>query len=330
MRADAATSRGGRRLALAVGITTLLLSGFSLARAAASCTNAAVPGSAELQLMVDGKQRSALVHVPPGLPPGGRVPLVLALHGFGGSGAQMERYSGFSRVADRYGFLVAYPSSEGLSWNSTGSAELPDDVQFIGKLITYLGQTTCMDPDRVFATGVSNGGGMVALAGCELSAQIAAVAPLAGGYDGQPACRPARPLSVLEIHGTADPVAPYFGRRGRRTANGLPPYVNGWVQRDGCAPSPTVRRLAPRTTSYRWRGCASGVSVEHIRIRGGRHQWPGATPPDPGPPATICAACTIWSFLSGLRTGARAWPTSGGAGLPGDTSGRPGAESEPR
>lgn len=267
--------------------------------------------------MVGATQRFALVHVPPGLPTGRRLALVLALHGAGGSGPQMERYSGFSRVADGGGFVVVYPSSEGSSWNSTGAANLPDDVRFLGTLITDLEQSMCIDPERVFATGVSNGGGMVAIAGCELSEQIDAIAPVAGGYQGQPACRPSHPLSVLEIHGTADPVVPYFGRHGRRTSDRLPPYVNGWVRRDGCSSTAAVSRLAPRTTWYRWGGCASRVRVQHIKIQGGRHQWPGATPPDPGPRATICAECTIWRFFSRLPSGTRSWSTSGGAGLPG-------------
>jgi polyhydroxybutyrate depolymerase len=136
------------------------------------------------------------------------------------------------------------------------------------------------------------------LLGCEDSAQIAAIAPVAGGYGGQPRCHPARPVSVLEIHGTADRVVPYFGKAGRPTANGLPPFVNGWVRRDRCRSAATPQAIAPRTTLFTFSRCAAGVTVEHNRIRSGRHQWPGATPPDPGPPATICASCTVWRFFT--------------------------------
>jgi polyhydroxybutyrate depolymerase len=123
----------------------------------------------------------------------------------------------------------------------------------------------------------------------------------------------ARPVSVLEIHGTSDQVVPYFGRGGRPTVDGVPPFVNGWVKRDACRSAQSPRRLAVRTTLYRWTACAGGVSVEHIQIQAGRHQWPGATPPDPGPPATICTACTVWSFFSGLGGGQRSFPPTGGA-----------------
>jgi polyhydroxybutyrate depolymerase len=259
-------------------------------------------------LLVGARERTALVHVPAGIPAGRRAALVLALHGVGGNGAQMERYSGFSRVADNAGFVVAYPSSSGPFWNSTASRKLPDDVHFLSQLITYLQQRLCLEAGRVYAAGVSNGGGMVALAGCALSTRLSGFASVAGGYDGQPACRPARPESVLEIHGTADQIVPYFGAGGHPTSDGLPPFVERWVSRDRCVGRPAVTRPATRTTSLRWRRCAAGVQVKHIRIAGGRHQWPGATPPDPGPRSTFCAACTIWSFFSRLRTGPRSWP----------------------
>jgi polyhydroxybutyrate depolymerase len=277
------------------------------ARAASGCTTAPAPGSHLLALTVDGTQRTALVHVPPGTPAGRRLPLVLALHGFGGSGLRMEPYSGFSAVANSDGFLVAYPSSAGRYWNSTAAPGLPKDARFIAELIDLLEQTQCVDSRRVFATGVSNGGSMVALAGCELSSRIAAIAPVAGDYSHQPACRPAQPLSVLEIHGTADQVVPYFGTRALRTADGLPPFVNGWVTRDQCTAAPRVGPLAVRATLFEVGGCAGGVRVEHIRISGGRHQWPGASPPDPGPPSTFCGACVIWRFFSSLPVGARTW-----------------------
>lgn len=275
------------------------------AGAGGACARAPLSGGRTVSLEVGGRLRSALVHVPAGLAAGRRVPLVLVLHGYRGSGPRMERYSGFSALADRYGFVVAYPSSAGSFWNSLAKRRLPDDLRFLSGLISGLGRDLCVDPLRVYAAGVSNGGGMAALAACRLSDRIDALASVAGGYDGQPPCRPGRPVSVLEIHGTADPVVPYFGLGGRPTRDGLPPFVEGWRARDRCQGPPLVRRLAVRTSDLRWTRCASGVAVEHIRIAGGRHQWPGAQPPDPGPPATICASCVIWRFFSALPAGPR-------------------------
>jgi polyhydroxybutyrate depolymerase len=290
---------------LSVAIATL--GAQPLARASDGCASPPVAGSHALQLDVGGTVRTALVHVPPGVAAGQPLALVLALHGYGGSGPRMEPYSGFSAVADRYGLLVAYPSSEGLSWNSTAARGHPDDVRFLARLIDLLSATMCVDSRRVYATGVSNGGSMVALAACALSSRIAAVAPLAGDYTRQPPCRPARPVSVLEIHGTADQIVPYFGRGTRRTADGMPPVVNQWVRLDRCPPRPRSGMLAPRARWFAWSGCAGAVRVEHVRISGGRHQWPGATPPDPGPPSTFCGVCTIWKFFSAVGAGPRMW-----------------------
>ena len=88
---------------------------------------------------------------------------------------------------------------------------LANDVRFLGRLITTIESSRCIDSGRAYLAGVSNGGGMAALAGCELANQVAAFASVAGGYDGQPPCRPRRPVSVFEVHGTADQIVPYFG-----------------------------------------------------------------------------------------------------------------------
>jgi polyhydroxybutyrate depolymerase len=269
------------------------------------CGNPPVTGSQPVTLMVDAKPRTALVHTPPQAAAGTRLPLIIALHGVGGGGPRMESYSGLSVVSDRGGFIVAYPSSHGSFWNSTGSPRLTNDVRFIRSLIAYLRQSMCVDAARIYVAGVSNGGGMAALAGCELSAQISGFASVAGGYDDQPVCRPKRPESVLEIHGTADQVVPYAGGTHRRPHVGVPQFVAGWVRRDRCHGSATVRHPATRTTVFRWDHCAAAARVEQIRITGGRHAWPGATPPDPGPPSTICAACAVWGFFSSLSSSGR-------------------------
>lgn len=250
-----------------------------------------------ISLTTGSRRRSALVHVPRGIPPGHNAPLVLVLHGKGGSGPGMERYSGFSGTADRKRFIVAYPSAAGPVWNFRASSSQPDDVAFIGALVTRIESRACVDPRRIYATGVSNGAGMAALLGCRLRL-LRAIAPVEGDYSNQPTCRPSHPLPMLEIHGTADRIAPYFGPGNHETSNGLPPFVNAWVRIDRCSSTASSRAYASRTILYRFGGCRGGVVVEHIRIRGGEHQWPGATPPDPGPPATICTTCTIWSFFS--------------------------------
>ncbi|MEA2479421.1 MAG: polyhydroxybutyrate depolymerase [Thermoleophilaceae bacterium] len=246
-----------------------------------------------------GLQRTAVVHVPSKIA-GRPAPLLLGFHGSGGTGAFMQRYSGLSTVAGTAGFAAVYPSAAGPRWNLELSEDptRPDDVLFVRRLIDTLGGRICFDKKRVYAAGVSNGGGMVALLGCKLSSRIAAIAAVAGGYGDLPACAPDRPVSVLEIHGTADQVVPYDGRDGRGAAQ---VFAAEWAARDECPSDPVRHRVATHTLRYDWAPCASGTSVAHIALIGGEHAWPGATPPDPGPPAAIAAAPVIWAFLAPHR-----------------------------
>ena len=247
-----------------------------------------------------GRRRSAVVHVPPGIAAGARMPVVLALHGSRADGAFMEGYSGLSVVADGAGFLAVYPSAIN-PWNVDDSRPgAPDDVRFVSDLLDQLATRLCVDARRVYATGVSSGGGMVARLACDLSERIAAIAPVAGAFAGLPPCRPRRPVSLLDIHGTADRIVPYAGRPPRG-AGSVPAFVRAWRGRDRCRGPIRQRRIAARTLLIDYGPCAGGSAVRQIEIGGGGHQYPGATPPDAGPPATISAAWQAWRFFAGLR-----------------------------
>lgn len=291
-----------RRSALLVGIPLAGLSALSPgaeASAPAACRAAAAAGSARVSLASGGRARWAILHVPPA-PAHKRLPLVLALHGSASNGAFMERYSGLSAVADRAGFVAVYPSSAG-AWNSDGSRPgAPDDVGFVSDLLDVVSSRTCIDGRRVYATGVSSGASMTARLGCDLSGRIAAIAPVAGNYAGLPACRPDRPVSVLEIHGTGDRIVPYGGR-GPRSVGSVPAYLSAWRRRDRCDPGLTTRRLAPLALETDTRGCAAGAAVRQIVIVGGGHQYPGANPPDAGPRSGISAAAEAWRFFAAKR-----------------------------
>lgn len=263
-----------------------------------SCRPSLQPGSHVLRLWVGGLWRSTLVQVPSGLAPGQRPPLVLALHGWGGNGPQMARYSGLSLRGPGDSYVAAFPSSHGLGWNGTAARGGPDDLAFLQLLVLTLEWQACTAPDAVLAAGVSNGGGMVALAACRLSSLLTAVVSVAGEYDARLPCHPTRPVSVLEIHGTADQVVPYLGSRRPGRGNGVPRFLRGWIARDACRQGPAVVPFARRTLLLAWSHCRDGTVVAHLRIEGGTHQWPGATPPDPGPRATFCAACVIRQFLA--------------------------------
>jgi polyhydroxybutyrate depolymerase len=204
----------------------------------------------------------------------------------------MERYSGFSKLADAEGFAVVYPNAHGNFW-TLQPGKGPDDVAFINVLLDRLLAGGCIDPSRVSVAGVSNGGGLAALLGCEMSGRLAAIATVSGGYGSLPPCRPDHRLSVLEIHGTADTVVPYHDPKGdvRR-------WLGRWVSRDACRSTPVEHAYVARVTQFVWEPCRDGTVVEHFEIAGGQHAWPGATPPDPGPQTALSATKEAWSFFA--------------------------------
>jgi polyhydroxybutyrate depolymerase len=258
-------------------------------------------GNLYVQLTIAGVGRTAVVRVPKPAKTGQPLPVVLAFHGSGGTGDFMETYSGLAALADKQNFVAVFPSAArpGRRWVLANEDQGgPADIQFVDQLIDRVEALTCVDAERIYATGVSNGGGMAARVGCELSSRIAAIAPVAGGYSSIDECRPQHRVSVLEIHGTADKVVPYRGKPpdGRGS---VPGFLALWRHIDGCTGTPAQRRFGPATEQYTWSSCAAGTQVEHLKIYGGGHAWPGASPADRAWTAPISAASAVWSFLRG-------------------------------
>jgi polyhydroxybutyrate depolymerase len=224
--------------------------------------------------------------------------MVLAFHGTGGSGASMAAYSELSALSDRDHFIAVYPSAAGPHWtlNDADPAQ-PHDVAFIARLLRVLNRTTCMDQTQVYATGVSNGGGFVARLGCELSSRFAAIAPVAGGYRSLGDCRPDRPVSVLEIHGTADPVVPYDGKAPDYAGN-VPRFLAAWAAIDHCPPSAAMRSVALGAQRYAWGPCNEESTVQHLKLAGVGHTWPGGNDSRQAP---LSATREVWLFFRGRR-----------------------------
>lgn len=271
----------------------------------AACGSAAASaptGDVDLAIVSHGRRRTARVHVPPATV-GGPAALLLAFHGTGGSGRFMERYSGLAAQLDRGPAAIGvFPDADGPRWNVEESPEGADDVDFAGDLLDAVGKRWCVDRARVTAAGVSNGGSMAALLACTMPQRLAGVAIVAGGFATLPPCRSRQPVSILEIHGRDDPVVPYGGSPADGRRGAVVPWLTRWIARDGCRPGrPRTRAIAPGTVRYDWGACRDDTDVQHIAIAGGRHQWPGATPPDPGPAATISAAAQVWGFLAPRR-----------------------------
>ena len=240
------------------------------------------PGS----LQFGGLTRTYTVHVPPG-PPWG---LVLNLHGGGGTGVGQQGLTDFDSVADTNNLLVAYPDGYDKSWaDGRGAAPADrrhvDDVGFLAALVAKLQADYGVPAGHVFATGMSNGGFMSNRLGCDRADVFAAVAPVAGTLGVGVACNPSRPISVLEAHGTADPLVPFNGgdvkgRGGISHSIAVPSMVDKWRLADGCQGDPSkedLRDVGDGTSVQRFdsTACAASTEVVFYRIDKGGHTWPG-------------------------------------------------------
>lgn len=241
-----------------------------------------------------GRQRTFVLHVPPSLRTDVPSALVFVLHGGGGTGTGIERITGFSAVADRARFLAVYPDAVDRNWNDGRGApqirsqhDAIDDVGFISALITQLSQEYRIDPRRVFASGISNGGFMSQLLAARLSDRLAAIAAVSAGMGPAVAAslRPARPVSVLVINGTADPLVPFgggpvAGSRGETISTGG--IIRKWVEANRCSVDPVVVQFpdadptdGTRVKKTAYAACAEGSVVVLYTIEGGGHTWPG-------------------------------------------------------
>jgi polyhydroxybutyrate depolymerase len=211
--------------------------------------------------------------------------LVINLHGAGMTGSQQAAVTGYNTVADRYGFVVAYPDGIDTTWADGRGASLPDrqgvdDVGFLATLIGRLSQDFRIPPGRVFVTGMSAGAFMANRLVCERADLVDAIAPVAGTLGAAIRCAPSQPVSVMAVHGTADPVVPYdggtmIGRGGPSDILSAPALAERWRAINRC-PGPLVPdpAAADEIQEMSATGCADGTEVVLVRINGGGHTWP--------------------------------------------------------
>ena len=206
--------------------------------------------------------------------------------GGGGHDYNMPRFTGFDTIAESHGFLVAYPESVNRSWNDTRNLSPADDVGFIRALISELERSYPVDPGRIYATGISNRGFFSQRLACNLADRITAVASVAATMPETlvPVCHPSRPVSVMFMHGTEDPLVHIGGgnilrNRGRNIS--LEAAVRFWLDYTQVEKKPDSSDLPhhdPNGTSVHrdiYGGGKQGTEVVVYTIRGGGHTWPG-------------------------------------------------------
>lgn len=251
-------------------------------------------GLVESSLEWDGLRRTYAVYSPEGL--SGPMPAVFALHGGRGGGKQLRQHTSrrFEALADEKGFLVVYPDGLDQHWNDgrgqPGAASV-DDVGFLGAVADELLRAGALDPDRLYAVGISNGGFMAHALACRDAGRWAAVSAVAAsmGEALSPACRPSRPVSVMMVNGTEDRLVPWDGRDvrflwrklGRKLT--VPETVSRWAELDGCSGGPERAELPDAAEDgTRWslealRSCREGAEVLLYKVAGGGHTWPNGT-----------------------------------------------------
>lgn len=248
--------------------------------------------------------RVVLVHVPASYDPTVPTPVVLNFHGYTSDAGQEELLSNMNAKSDAAGFITVYPNGTGTpqSWNAgaccgQASQDQVDDVGFVRTLIGELESKLCVDRQRVFATGMSNGGFLSHRLACELSDEIAAVAPVAGVL-GIPDCAPARPVPVMGFHGTADPLVPYDGSASLGFPS-VPDTYAGWAMRDGCTTQTMETYRNNDAHCSTWLGCAAGSEVTLCTVDNGGHTWPGGMPvPSLGyTTPNLSATDAMWTFF---------------------------------
>ena len=256
-----------------------------------------------------GIQRDYILYVPEIYTPGEAVPLILNFHGYTSNAFEQLNYGDFRPIADTAGFIVVHPMGTvdllgNTHWNVGWGTSSVDDLGFTAALIDSLSAEFSINQDRIYSTGMSNGGFMSYHLACELSERIAAIASVTGTMNvNQPAtCSPGHPMPVMEIHGTADATVPYTGNFLFGTT---PAAVAYWVNYNNCESTPSITAIPDTdggdgcTAEHQvYTGGNNGSTVEHFKIINGEHTWPGSAFGGVGTNQDIDACNEIWRFFS--------------------------------
>jgi polyhydroxybutyrate depolymerase len=278
-------------------------------------------------IQVDGRSRSYTVYIPDRRSDD-RLPLVMVLHGQGGSGAQFLTQGHWLQAAKQHHFALVAPDgvladpgrtesfmSNRRSWNAGPSIGAPaeaqgiDDVGFLGKVLDQVQRDAAIDRKRAYISGFSNGAAMAFRAAAELPNRFAAVAPVSNALLVPVARNPKLP-SLLLIWGTADPLNPIAGGEVKRAGKiymrpSAAQSLRAWGAALGCSERESQATLAPGIEEHRLEGCPAGREAKLVTISGLGHQWPGGeiyARMIAGPGSNVLDATNlIWSFFATHR-----------------------------
>jgi len=249
------------------------------AHAQGSCGNL-LPGDYDCTIATPDGERSYQVHVPASVTPGLPVPLVIDMHGWTLTASDQRALSGWEAKADVEGFIVSWPQGLENAWNSQGECcafgGTQDDVAFIESVVASISAAASIDPNQVFATGLSNGASQSHTMACESADLFAAVAPvsfsLSGGGNAAEIvanCNPSRGIPVIHFHGTADELASYTD--GVLDSLGAQESLAAWAQIQSCDPVRREEQISVNTLCETHASCTDAVSVTLCTVAGGTH-----------------------------------------------------------
>lgn len=250
-----------------------------------------------------GLQRDYILYVPASYSAATSVPLVFNFHGYTSNANQQMWYGDFRPIADTEGFIIVHPEgtldNSGTShWNVGWGGSTVDDIGFTESLIDNLSASYNIDNNRIYSTGMSNGGFMSYQLACELSDRIAAIASITGSMSANwfNSCIPNHQMPIMEIHGTADGSVPYAT---------IPSIMDFWTNFNNCNNTPIITNVPDINTNdgctaehQIWENGTNGATVEHYKIIDGEHSWPGALFSNGTTNQDINAAEKIWEFFN--------------------------------
>ncbi|HYZ99607.1 MAG TPA: PHB depolymerase family esterase [Acidimicrobiales bacterium] len=284
---------------------------------------------AERTMEVRGVQRQFLVSAPAWDEGDEPPPLVVDFHGLAEGSEVHAEMTQLGPLGVAEGFVTVFPHGTGdpVAWDATPDPEVNDDLAFVAALLDRLERQRCVDTARVYATGLSNGAMMTSTVACTMADRFAAVAPVAGILLPEP-CAPARPVPVLTVHGTADPILLFNG--GLNTdaldaalgggdesttsttaaadldGEGYPATVSDWARLNGCEDAWQDERVSDEVIRRTF-DCPDDALVEFLIVEGGGHSWPSSEfsrqiEEFVGPTTfDIDGSREVWDFVSQFR-----------------------------
>jgi polyhydroxybutyrate depolymerase len=257
-----------------------------------------VPGKQTFTIDFGGNMRTYDVQVPLSYDGTTPVPLVLDFHGFTSDKGWQSMYSGMAGLSESEGFVAVWPDGFNASWNGgdfcCGDAQSQglDDVGLAKAIVAEVSSKACIDPKRVYATGLSNGGALSHRLACEAADVFAATAPVSYPLDFNPfdKCQPSRPIAVMHLHASGDAVVPYNGSPFQPST---PESFAYWGQVNGCTGNPEMTYMKDDSVCETYQSCDAGVHVALCTLDGGHVLYQGFENNDDVPVHELA-----WEFLS--------------------------------